>query len=45
MRNRNKPHEPFDESVIHDLRDFYRPYNDELSEYLGLDLDWNDASD
>ena len=44
MRNRNKPHEPFDEAVIARLRDFYRPYNDELALYLGMDLDWNEAS-
>lgn len=41
MRNRNKPHEPFDESVIERLREFYRPYNDQLAEYLDMDLDWN----
>ena len=44
MRNRNKPHEPFDEEVIARLREFYRPYNEELAEYLDLDLDWNDAA-
>jgi hypothetical protein len=43
MRNRNKPHEPFDKTVLEELRDFYRPYNDALSEYLGMDLDWNSA--
>jgi hypothetical protein len=43
MRNRNKPHEPFDKTVLEELRDFYRPYNDALSEYLGMDLDWNGA--
>ena len=43
MRNRNKPHDPFDEEVIARLREFYRPYNDELAEYLGMDLDWNEA--
>ncbi len=41
MRNRNKPHEPFDEDVIARLREFYRPYNDELAGYLGMELDWN----
>ena len=41
MRNRNKPHEPFDEEVIARLREFYKPYNEELAEYLDLDLDWN----
>jgi Sulfotransferase domain len=41
MRNRNKPHEPFDQGVIEQLRAFYRPYNEELAEYLGMDLDWN----
>ncbi len=43
MRNRNKPHEPFDQGVIEQLRAFYRPYNEELAEYLGMDLDWNQA--
>jgi hypothetical protein len=43
MRNRNKPHEPFDEQVIARLREFYRPYNEELALYLGMDLDWNQA--
>ena len=42
MRNRNKPHEPFDDETLARLHDFYRPYNDELAEYLGMDLDWND---
>jgi hypothetical protein len=45
MRNRNKPHEPFDEAVIAHLRDFYRPYNDELAEYLDMTLDWNEGTD
>jgi len=45
MRNRNKPHEPFDEAVIAHLRDFYRPYNDELAEYLDMPLDWNESTD
>ncbi len=44
MRNRNKPHEPFDEAVIARLREFYRPYNEELADYLDLDLGWNDAA-
>lgn len=43
MRNRNKPHDPFDASVIEQLRAFYRPYNEELADYLGIDLDWNEA--
>ena len=42
MRNRNKPHDPFDEEVIARLREFYRPYYDELAEYLGMDLDWDE---
>lgn len=42
MRNRNKPHEPFDQDVIARLRDFYRPYNEELAAYLDMDLDWNE---
>ncbi len=45
MRNRNKPHEPFDEDVIARLREFYRPYNKELADYLGMPLDWNLATD
>jgi hypothetical protein len=45
MRNRNKPHEPFDQEVIARLREFYRPYNEELAEYLDLDLDWNAQAD
>jgi hypothetical protein len=40
MRNRNKPHEPFDEDVIDRLRAFYRPYNERLADYLGMPLDW-----
>ena len=44
MRNRNKPHEPFDGEVIARLREFYAPYNEELAQYLGQDLDWNDAA-
>ena len=42
MRNRNKPHEPFDEAVIERLHEFYRPYNDELADYLEMDLDWDE---
>jgi hypothetical protein len=46
MRNRNKPHEPFDQDVISHLREFYRPYNEELADYLDMELDWNaSASD
>jgi len=41
MRNRNKPHEPFDDEVIARLREFYRPHNEALSAYLGMPLDWN----
>jgi hypothetical protein len=44
MRNRNKPHDPFDEEVIARLRAFYRPYNAELADYLDMELDWNDAA-
>ena len=44
MRNRNKPHEPFDEAAIARLREFYRPYNDELAEYLRMELDWNEQA-
>jgi len=44
MRNRNKPHEPFDREVIARLREFYAPHNEELARYLDLDLDWNDAA-
>ncbi len=40
MRNRNKPHDPFDEEVIDHLREFYRPHNEELAEYLDMELDW-----
>jgi hypothetical protein len=42
MRNRNKPHEPYDPEVLARLREFYRPHNEELAEYLGMDLDWDD---
>lgn len=45
MRNRNKPHEPFDQAAIERMREFYRPYNDQLAEYLDMDLDWNAAAD
>ncbi|MEA2025756.1 MAG: sulfotransferase domain-containing protein [Chloroflexota bacterium] len=45
MRNRNKPHEPFDEDVLAHLHDFYRPYNEELADYLDMPLDWNDTQD
>jgi hypothetical protein len=41
MRNRNKPHDPFDEAAIARMRVFYRPYNEQLADYLGLDLDWD----
>ena len=44
MRNRNKPHDPFDEAVITRLREFYRPWNDRLSSYLDVNLTWNDAA-
>ncbi|MGD8486343.1 MAG: sulfotransferase [Chloroflexota bacterium] len=44
MRNRNKPHQPFDEDVIARLREFYRPYNEELAAYLGMELDWNEGT-
>ena len=41
MRTRNKPLEPFDEDVITRLRAFSEPYNEELADYLDMDLDWN----
>ncbi len=41
MRNRNKPHDPYDPEVLDRLRDFYRPHNAALAEYLGMDLDWD----
>jgi len=44
MRNRNKPHEPYDPEVLARLRAFYRPYNEALEEYLGVDLDWHEPS-
>jgi hypothetical protein len=44
MRNRNKPHDPFDPDVLARLRDFYRPHNAALADYLGMDLDWDEAA-
>jgi hypothetical protein len=41
MRNRNKPHAPYDPEVLARLREFYRPYNAELARYLEMDLDWD----
>jgi hypothetical protein len=41
MRNRNKPHEPYDPAVLARLREFYRPFNEELADYLDMDLDWD----
>ena len=41
MRNRNKPHPPYDPGAIERLRAFYRPHNERLAEYLGMDLDWD----
>jgi len=43
MRNRNKPHAPYDPAVLDRLRAFYRPYNRRLAEYLGMPLGWDDA--
>jgi hypothetical protein len=40
MRNRNKPHEPYDPAVLERLRAFYRPHNERLAEFLGMDLAW-----
>jgi hypothetical protein len=40
MRNRNKPGTPYDEAALERLREFYRPYNERLSAYLGMSLDW-----
>jgi N-formylglutamate amidohydrolase len=40
MRNRNKPHEPYDPEALARLRAFYQPYNEQLAEYLGIELDW-----
>lgn len=45
MRNRNKPHEPFDQDVIARLHEFYASYNEELADYLDMDLDWNQTQD
>lgn len=42
MRNRNKPHEPYDPAVLARLRAFYRPHNTALAAYLGMQLDWDD---
>lgn len=44
MRNRNKPGDPFDAEAMARLREFYRPYNERLARYLGMELDW-DASE
>jgi hypothetical protein len=41
MRNRNKPHEPFDPEVLARLREFYRPHNVALAKHLDMDLDWD----
>jgi hypothetical protein len=41
MRNRNKPHDPYDPDVLARLRDFYRPYNSRLAGFLQMDLDWD----
>jgi hypothetical protein len=41
MRNRNKPHDPFDPEVLDRLRAFYRLHNAALADYLGMDLDWD----
>ena len=40
MRNRNKSHPPYDEEVLARLRDFYRPHNERLAEFLGMELGW-----
>lgn len=40
MRNRNKPHPPYDPEALDRLRAFYRPYNERLSAWLGMPLDW-----
>ncbi len=45
MRNRNKPHEPYDPEVLARLREFYRPYNEDLADHLDMDLDWDDPSE
>ena len=44
MRNRNKPHEPYDADVLARLREFYRPHNAALAAYLGVHFDWDDAT-
>ena len=41
MRNRNKPHPPYDPDVLQRLRAFYRPHNQRLAEYLGMPLEWD----
>jgi hypothetical protein len=41
MRNRNKPHPPYDADVLERLRAFYRPHNERLADYLGMALDWD----
>ena len=43
MRNRNKPHDPFDPEPIERMRHFYRPYNARLAAYLDMDLHWGDS--
>jgi len=45
MRNRNKPHEPYDPEVLARLREFYRPYNEALADHLDMDLDWDEPSE
>lgn len=40
MKNRNKPGTPYDEATHERLREFYRPHNARLAEYLGVVLDW-----
>ena len=35
------PTSPYDPDVLERLRDFYRPHNAALAEYLGMDLDWD----
>jgi hypothetical protein len=45
MRNRNKPHEPYDPEVLARLRQFYRPYNEDLADHLDMDLAWDDPSE
>jgi len=43
-RGAGKPHQSGDEETVARLREFYRPYNDELADELDMDLDWNDAT-